>query len=540
MAANNYDGKYLSKLGLDTLWNKIKSVFLKKTDAGTLTVILELTDYFDVTTIDEEQQIIWSCTTVPPLNELIISQAKNVVFKYVGFYYRLRSHVFDSATQLYTYTFSLPNIMYTSGYDHYNGIETFSITIPASADPQPSEVSIYHTDVSNANYEHAHGNIANDGTDGQITHDTSKFLRADGQWAKPENVERSVYSSGTFDGVRICTTKVTNSGEPLYLVFSFSIINSEEGIDGIGASFLKPTSGIIQLSHSLHSTMGNVVRARITEYQPDSIFGLKIKYEIQPDGSVNSYLVVSSDVMNTMYNTRVGFYLMHKHVETGNSIINLTPQIMTDMNNRSTVDASGEAYKTPIIKSSTNGVGTPGKPAYISNGEIKQCTMMGSSSNNLLHDLHPDSFANEPNIYFCMLNQNWVKGGYLSLSEARQKINGTSVGSEKKPLYIDANGNVTAVSQTIGSVYQPIWIYNGVIRTTATWWKTTIVSSNTTVNLLGTPYSSAPAGAIVVVSNVYSSAINVTYKSNTNTQVSSGRNRVFIKLNTTPEWGWDN
>ena len=41
------------------------------------------------------------------------------------------------------------------------------------------------SEVGAAASSHTHGNISNDGTDGQTTHDTTKFLRADGSWQVP-------------------------------------------------------------------------------------------------------------------------------------------------------------------------------------------------------------------------------------------------------------------------------------------------------------------------------------------------------------------
>ena len=264
-------------------------------------------------------------------------------------------------------------------------------------------------------------------------------------------------------------------------------------------------------------------------------------YNDNGDGTVDWYLVSTQNAtITSMSYTRVGFYLMHKN-EVNGLVTPLEPVDIASMRNVGASFGEGTTYKTPVILANGSGVGAANQPVYLSGGKFQTCTMYSSSSTStMLHELFPNSMASEGSPIFCCLNQSWVKGGYLTRSDAKAKINGTTIGGSTSPVYIDSNGNITACSNNIGSLQEHIWMQNGVLKVGGVWWRTTLASSQ--VDLISaSPYSSAPIGGIAVISNTGSSSINVIYKTGSSNTIgiSPYRNRIFMKV-ATSQWGWAN
>ena len=98
--------------------------------------------------------------------------------------------------------------------------------------------------------------------------------------------------------------------------------------------------------------------------------------------------------------------------------------------------------------------GAAGKPVFFdSTGYPKECTMVGSQRDSILGQLHPDNLSSETNaIFFCVLSQSWVKGGYLTVAGALQKLTGlttSATGSSLSPIFW--NGSVFSTGCTFHS-----------------------------------------------------------------------------------------
>lgn len=521
MPVENYDREYLSQSGLSTLWNKIKSIFLAKSDAGTLTETLNITDYFQVSD--------WVCTTVPPLYDLIYTQHKDVVIVKSDMLYRLEKSSYEYIVSefKYVYIFSYFQSISSQSYGAFNERKFIKIIIPASANPQPSDVSLTEYIVDNARMDHSHGNLRNDGKSSQSPTNTASFLRADGTWEVPDNIERSMYEANPFNGVKFCTTRVSAALSTAYGVFRFSLVK----FSGSGTTGTGPTTGIIQVFHRTDGDgVSSIINARITENQPDYNGGLNpglsIKYVLRDGDTVDWYIASH----NSLYDTRIGLCLIHKFNNSSTSVTPLDP-VVEDTSNFST--ASGGGYKTPVMLESSISVGTPGKPVCITNGLATQCEMMGAdSSDYLLYSIYPNPLVNDTTgLYFAMQTDGWVNGGYLSLSDVKKKIHGTSIGSQSSsgvtPVYV-RDDIITASDYTAGNNFKHIYFRSGSIYESSEYVRSIVCSAN--INLTAGSYSSMPAYAIVVVGNNSTGSVQVIYKTDgTYVTIPSKRCRVFIR-----------
>lgn len=89
--------------------------------------------------------------------------------------------------------------------------------------------------------------------------------------------------------------------------------------------------------------------------------------------------------------------------------------------------------------------GASGEPVYFdTTGHPKECTMVGSRSDSILGQLHSSNLNSESTaLYFCMLSQSWLKGGYLSVGDARTKLTGltsSAKGDSLSPIFWDGTG----------------------------------------------------------------------------------------------------
>lgn len=520
MASNNYDGQYLSKSGLNTLWDKIKSVFLKTADAGNLVETLDFDDYFEYDTTTDQ----WDCIAIPPLYNLIYTQHKDVIFDTGDLRLRLVNTYYDETEQIYGYRFS-------SYYEEYYYWDIY-ITIPASA-TQLSSVSLTEENVRSINIDHNHGNIRNDGKSTQYSSDTTKFLRGDGTWVNipvDEGKELSTYwGNSSVYGVKFCTTTVMDNSSMAYGVFSFSKLQIGQGVSSLTSSNTRPFVGTLQIYHGGNS----YISARATILQPDFSGTLNIYYK-QNGNSIDWYLITNA----TTY-TRFGFNLMHQH-STGNaSITPLSPTPVSD-----TSDLSGPindgAVKIPLMAAHLYDIGTTGLPLYVdANGQCQPCTLMGSSSNNILHDMHPTNLVNYSGLEFCTLNYHWVNGGYLTMSTAQEKINGGTVGWKDQFMYVNSSGTFVQSSADVGDKQQPIYLNAGTFTeetgTRTRWIYGDSPRSSSSINLITqSTYKNAPVGAVVIIGNTFSQAIEVTIESGQNpVTITQGRCQVYVKHSNT-------
>jgi hypothetical protein len=536
MASNNYDGEYLSKSGLSTLWNKIKSVFLTKDDAGTLTEILDVFDYF-YTNGDT-----WTCTVVPPLVDLISTQHKNVVFNETNWrQFQLESSGFDFTENAYIYKFSTPMETFIQNYGDMVLTWILTIMIPDSSNVQPSDVTVQLDYIPNARLDHSHGNISSGGCSTVYPNDTDKFLRADGNWVAPDNIERSVFLDSNFRGVKFCTTRVTAAYSTAYGVFSFSISKSSPGNEPGSNKLITGTIQLFQRTNANNET--NVITGRITVDQEDTLPGLHLKYILRDGDTVDWYL----DSFSYIPDGRIGFHLTHKWNNSSSSVTPLDP-VIVDTSNIS--DATYGLYKTPGILHTLSDRGNIGRPVYISGGRLAQCAMLNGSPSMIKSLYSNDLSTDTTGLYFCAQRSNSALGGWLSQAQARKAVHGSSIGGEDTsnhtttPVFVKANGSFSTSSNTLGSRYQHIYLKNGVLKESELYIRpVTVNSAGITVDLTGSSYSSGlDSGSIIVVGNCSSGSITV--KFSTESDISSQtvtiptlRCRLFVKESySEPNW----
>ena len=536
MAVNNYDGKYLSKSGLDTLWTKIKSVFMFISDAGTLTKSLNLTDYF---TLDQTTGQ-WSCTVVPPLYDWIITQNKDVIFHYDGALYRFGEKQLPTESNPY-YSYYFYNTSDKPNPNEDNSLyNAFWIHIPNSSNILPANVALYDISRENAYTGHAHGNVSTYGKSTQYPSDTTRFLRGDGNWVTipvEEGKELSTYwGSSSVGCVKFCTTTLPSSPQSdamSYGVFSFSRVQIGTSVSTLYANPSREITGTIQICQRYQIDLGlESIEGRATILQPDYTGTLSLYYK-KTGNTVDWYLVTNSDTY-----IRTGFNLMHKHTTDDATITPLSPSPITDISDLTQLSNSG--FRIPLIPGDVNAVGGAGQPVYVdSTGQIQACTLNGSPS--VLKSLHPDTLSSYSDVQFCVRNSSYA-GGYLTLSDTQKSINGKDVGYNNQFCYVSSSGNITTLSGDAGSEEQSAWLKNGAFSrdSNTRWILPHIVYSNSQINLLtDTPFKSAPNGAVVIIPNTFAKTTTIPVIYNTNVSnpcnINAGQSQVFVKKNNS-EW----
>ncbi len=248
------------------------------------------------------------------------------------------------------------------------------------------------------------------------TGDASKFLNEKGDWVVPSGVDSAVFT--------ISGNSITNE---MYADIIQAV--SEDKI----VTFLRGATG-------------NTLMYRLTGV--DSAGGI---FASRSAGSNSIYSISISPIANAhevTFSSDVLALSDHSHGNIAND--GSDGQETHDLTKF--LRADGNWGVPPASYPPT---GATGKPVFFgSTGYPTECTMVGSQYGSILGRLHPDNLSSETDaLFFCVLSQGWVRGGYLTVAGAINKLTGlttSATGSSLSPIFW--NGSAFSTGCTFHSV----------------------------------------------------------------------------------------
>ena len=212
---------------------------------------------------------------------------------------------------------------------------------------------------------HTHGNMANDGTDGQNPHDTTKFLRADGTWAKPPTTTSVNSSSSQCYGIFLGSMHDNINSQSFILVFDvcITILGKEP-----------PVEERFNVNISVRNNkFGGYIRKVRPKTGKDSIAELNpvIKFVQNSNYNYDIYLLLSPA---GDYSEDYVYYDFVFYRKTGSSRYTEYLTLLTSAFSL-TADATFTCIGDVYTESVGTAVGSPTTPVYVtSSGGISPCS----------------------------------------------------------------------------------------------------------------------------------------------------------------------